>query len=85
MAMDTILATIADGEGVIVGINRVASRNKLIFCLIFNLIQSPLLAALSNPFRRGFRGWGVFHHRNHAAGEATGSIMVGMFVCCVFC
>jgi hypothetical protein len=27
----------------------------------------------------------VFHQRNHATGEANGSIMVGMFVCCVFC
>jgi hypothetical protein len=27
----------------------------------------------------------MFCHKNHAAGEANSSIMVGMFVCCVFC
>jgi hypothetical protein len=85
MAMDAILATIANGELAIVGIDRETSRNKLISHLIITLILNPLTAALSNPFRRGSRGWGVFHHRNHAAGEANGSIMLGMFVCCVFC
>ena len=39
------------------------------------------MAALSNPFRRGSRGWGVFIHQNHGAGGKNGSIMVGMFVC----
>ncbi len=38
MAMDAILATIADGEQEIVGIDREASRNKLISCLIFTVI-----------------------------------------------
>jgi hypothetical protein len=83
--MDAMLATIVDGEQVIVGIDREASRNKLISCLIFTFMLNPLTAAMSNPFRRGSWGWGVFYHRNHAAGEAKGSIMVGMFVCCVFC
>jgi hypothetical protein len=27
---------------------------------------------------------GMFHHENHAAVQANGSIMMGMFVCCVF-
>jgi hypothetical protein len=85
MAMDAILTTIADGERAIVGINREAGRNILISLLIFTLLLSPLTAASFNPFHRGSRGWGVFHHRNHAAGEANGSIMVGKFVCCVFC
>jgi hypothetical protein len=85
MAMDAILATIANRERAIVGINREASRNKLIFRLIFTLILNPSSVALSNPFRRGSWGWGGFYHRNHAAGEANDSIMVGMFVCCVFC
>jgi hypothetical protein len=83
--MDAILATIANRERAIVGIDREASRNKLISRLIFTLILNPLTAALSNPFRRGSHGWGVFHHINHVTGEANGSIMVGMFVCCVFC
>jgi hypothetical protein len=85
MAMDAILATIADGEQAIVGIDREAGRNKLISCLIFTLILNPLAAALSNPFCRGSRGWGVLCHRNHATGEANCLIMVGMFVCWVFC
>jgi hypothetical protein len=85
MAMDAILATVANREQAIVGIYREASRNKLISCLIFTLILNLLTAALSNPFHRGSRGWGVFHHRNYTTGEANGSIMVGMFVCYVFC
>jgi hypothetical protein len=42
------------------------------------------MVASANTFRRGSRGWGMFHHKNHAAGEANSSIMVGMFVgvCC---
>ena len=39
------------------------------------------MAASSNPFQRGSRGWGVFIHQNHGAGGENGSIMVGMFVC----
>jgi hypothetical protein len=64
MAMDAILATIVDREQGIVGINRDASRNKLISFIIFTLKLNPLTAALSNPFRRGSWGWGEFHHRN---------------------
>ncbi len=54
--MDAILAIIADEEQAIVGIDREASRNKLISHLIFTLILNPLMAALSNPFRRGSQG-----------------------------
>jgi hypothetical protein len=39
------------------------------------------MVALSNPFRRDSRGWGVFIHQNHGAGGGNGSIMVGMFMC----
>ena len=39
------------------------------------------MVALSNPFQRGSRGWGVFIHQHHGAGGGNGSIMVGMFVC----
>ena len=39
------------------------------------------MAAPSNPFRRGSRGWGTLVHQNHGAGGGNGSIMVGMFVC----
>ena len=39
------------------------------------------MAASSNPFQRGSRGWGVFIRQNHGAGGGNGSIMVGMFVC----
>jgi hypothetical protein len=41
-------------------------------------------AATSNPLGRGSRGWGMFLHQNHAAGGANGSIMVVVFVSCVF-
>jgi hypothetical protein len=40
-----------------------------------------LAAALSKPFRRGYRGCGIFVHQNHAAGGEDSSIMVGIFVC----
>jgi hypothetical protein len=39
------------------------------------------MVALSNPFRRGSRGWGMLVHQNYGAGGGNGSIMVGMFVC----
>jgi hypothetical protein len=84
MAMDAILATVADREGAIVDINREPSINKLISCLIYTLILNPLAAALPIPFCRGSRVWVVFCHRNHAALEANVYIMVEMFVCCVF-
>ena len=57
-----------------------AGRNKLISRLLYNFKLNPSMAASSNPFQRGSRGWGVFIYRNHAAGEANGSIMVGMLV-----
>jgi hypothetical protein len=84
MVMNAVLATVANGEQVIVDKDREANRNKLISRLIYILILNPSMVALPNPFCRGSRGWGVFRHRDHAAGEANGSIMVGMFVCCVF-
>jgi len=43
------------------------SRNKLISHLLYNFILNPSMAALSHPFRRGYRGWGAFIHGNHAA------------------
>ena len=39
------------------------------------------MAASTNPFQRGFWGWGVFIHQHHGAGGENSSIMVGMFVC----
>ena len=39
------------------------SRNKLISHLLYNFILNPLMAAVSNPFRRGSRGWGDFIHQ----------------------
>ncbi len=85
MATDVILATIANGGQSFVNINREAIRNELISCLIHYLILIPLKAALAKPFHRGCRGWGMLLHKNHAAGEANGSIIVGMFVRRVFC
>ena len=42
------------------------------------------MAASSNPFQRGSRGWRVFINQNHGAGGGNGSIMVVVFVSCVF-
>ena len=42
------------------------SRSKLISHLFYNFIINPSVAALSNPFQRGSRGWGVFIYGNHA-------------------
>ena len=39
------------------------------------------MAASSNPFQSGSRGWGTLVHQNHGAGGGNGSIVVGMFVC----
>ncbi len=39
------------------------------------------MAASSNPFLRGSRGWGTLVHQNHGTVGGNGSIMVGMFVC----
>ncbi len=60
MAMDAILATIANVGRAIVDINREARRNKLISHLLYYLILSPLTATLAKPFRRGSLGWGMF-------------------------
>ncbi len=85
MAMYATLATIANGGHAIVDINREARWNKLISCLIYYLILYLLKVASAKPFRRDSQGWGMILHKNHAAGGANGSIMVGMFVCSVFC
>jgi hypothetical protein len=80
--MNAVLAIIADGGRAIVVIYREGSRNKLISPLLYNFILiNPLMAASSNPFRIGSRGWGTLVHQNHGAGGGNGSIMVGMFVC----
>jgi hypothetical protein len=79
--MDAVLAIVADGGRAIVVIYREGSRNKLISPLLYNFILNPSMAALSNPSRRGSRGWGTLVHQNHGADGGNGSIMVGMFVC----
>jgi hypothetical protein len=38
------------------------------------------MAATANPFRSS-RGWHMLDQQNHAAGGASSSIMVGMFMC----
>jgi hypothetical protein len=52
--------------------------------LINYLILKSLKVALAEPFCRGSRGWGMFLHKNHAAGEANSFMMVEMFVCLCF-
>ena len=84
MAMDAILATIVDGGRVIVLIYREACRNKLFSPFICILILNHLKATLPNPFHRGARGWGTLGQLNHAAGGENDSIMVRIFVSCVF-
>ena len=42
------------------------------------------MVASYNPYLRGSRGWGVFINQNHGAGGGNGSIMVVVFVSCVF-
>jgi hypothetical protein len=79
--MNAVLAIIADGGRAIVVIYREGSRNKLISPLLYNFILNTSMAASSNPFRRGSRGWGTLVHQNHGAGGGNGSVMVGMFVC----
>ncbi len=39
------------------------------------------MAASSNPFGSGSRGWGTLVYQNHGAGGGNCSIMVGVFVC----
>ena len=85
MVMDAIVATVVDGGQEIVDIDIEAGRNKLIFHLLYSFTLNPSTAASSNPFWRGFWGWGVFIHRTHATGEANCSIVVGMLVRCMFC
>ncbi len=59
MAMDAILATIAEGKQAIVDINRDAGRNKLISHLFYHIILNPSMAASANPFCRGTQRWGI--------------------------
>ncbi len=79
-AMHAVLAIIANGGQTIVVIYREGGRNKLISPLLYSFILNPSMAASSNPFRRGSRGWGMLVHQNHGAGGGNGSIVVGMFV-----
>jgi hypothetical protein len=79
--MNAVLAIIADGGQVIVVIYREGSRNKFISPLLYNFILNPSMAASSNPFQIGSRGWGMLVYQNHGARRGNGSIMVGMFVC----
>ncbi len=81
MAMNAVLAIIANGGQAIVVIYREGRRNELISPLLYNFILNPSMAASSNPFRIGSRGWGMLIHQNHGARGGNGSIMVGMFVC----
>ena len=78
------LATFVDGGPAIVLIYREAGRNELFHPLICNLILNYLKATLPNPFRRGARGWGTLVQQNHGAGGENGTIMVVVFVSCVF-
>jgi hypothetical protein len=83
--MDAMLDTVANSGQVIVDMDREAGRNKLISCLIYNLILNPLMGVSANPLRRGSWGWNIFCHKNYATAEASSSIMVRICVCCVFC
>jgi hypothetical protein len=60
MAINAILATIANSVQAIVDIDREAGRNKLISSLINYFILSPSMVALADPFCRGSQGWGMF-------------------------
>jgi hypothetical protein len=82
--MNAVLAIISDGGQVIVDIDREVGRNKLISCLIHNIILNPSIAASANPFCRSSWPWGMLAGQNHAAGGANGSIMVGMYVSACF-
>ena len=73
MAMDTIAATVVNRGQAIVDIDIEAGRNKLISHFLYNFALNPLIAASPNPFRRGFLGWGVFIHGNHATRRENSS------------
>ena len=81
--MNAVLAIIADGRRVSIVLQR-GSRNKFYSRLLYNFILNPSMAASFNPFQRGSRGWGVFINQNLGAGGGNGSIMVVVFVTCVF-
>jgi hypothetical protein len=83
-SMNAALAIIADGGRAIIVIYREGSRNKLISPLLYSFILNPSMAALSNPFRIGSRGWGMLVHQNHGARRENGSIMVVVFVVLCF-
>ena len=72
-AMDAVLAIIANGRRAIVVIDREAGRNKLISYSLYKFILYPSTSAMSNPLRRGSRGWGVFIYGNHAARRENGT------------
>ena len=41
--------------------------------LIGVFLLNPSMAASSNPFQRGYRGWGIFIYENHAARQGNGT------------
>ena len=81
--MDAILAIIADGGRAIIEIYREAVE---IICFSFNLQfnTKPFEGDLGQPLPQRRPGWGTLVQQNHAAGEENGSIMVVVFVICVF-
>ena len=71
--MNAVLAIIANGGRAFVDVDIEASRNKLMYHLLYNFILNPLTSASSNPLRRGSRGCSMFVHQNHAARWENGS------------
>jgi hypothetical protein len=61
MAIDAMLATIANGGQAVADIISEADRNELNYCSMKYFVLNPLAEALAGPFRRGSQSWGIFH------------------------
>jgi hypothetical protein len=83
--LDAILTTVANGRRLIVDIDREATRNKVIYHLLYHIYTEHFQVSLGQPLPQRLSGVGYAPPANYVAGGANGSIMVGMIVSCDIC
>jgi hypothetical protein len=74
------LAIIADGGRAIVVIYREGVEINYFLLYYIDSAKTLRRRPCPTPCKEAPGGGGMFVHKNHAAGEENGSIMVGMFV-----
>jgi hypothetical protein len=80
MAINAVLAIIADGGRAIVVIDEGVEIHYFLLCLL--ILLKPFGGGLIQHLAKRLPGGcGIFIHQNQASGGENGSIMVGMLLC----